>query len=109
MIAAGSTPGISRPFRVRICRSLFFASTLFLVSCGGGGAGETVVAEGPASHEDFARRIESNGLSETAMGQRWLQAAKNALTEPLPIVPPYAESGGFMAHTAGALGLMFDA
>jgi hypothetical protein len=43
------------------------------------------------------------------MGRRWLQSARSALTEPLEIVPPYAESGGFLAHRAGALGLMFDA
>ena len=66
-------------------------------------------AEGPASHEDFARALESNGLAGTAMGQRWLESARNALTEPLQVIPPYAESGGFLAHRAGALGLMFEA
>jgi SH3-like domain-containing protein len=42
------------------------------------------------------------------MGQRWLQSARAALTEPVEIVPPYAESGGFLAHRAGALGLIFE-
>jgi murein DD-endopeptidase MepM/ murein hydrolase activator NlpD/SH3-like domain-containing protein len=65
--------------------------------------------KGPASHEEFARQLEANGLGQTAMGQRWLQSARSALTEPLEIVPPYAESGGFLAHGAGALGLIFEA
>ena len=107
MIAAVSTPEIARLFPGRMLRSLFLATVFLLASCGGGSG--TVAAEGPASHEDFARQIESNGLSETVMGQRWLEAAKSALTEPLMIVPPYAESGGFLAHNAAALGLMFDA
>ena len=68
-----------------------------------------MAAEGPASHEEFARQIESNGLAETAMGRRWLESARTALTEPLLIIPPYAESGGFLAHNAGALGLVFEA
>jgi murein DD-endopeptidase MepM/ murein hydrolase activator NlpD/SH3-like domain-containing protein len=72
--------------------------------------GERIVAaEGPASHEEFARQLESNGLGETVMGQRWLEAAQTALSQPLEVIPPYAESGGFLAHRAGALGLIFDA
>ena len=107
MIAAVSSPEIAIFFPVRTLRPLFLAAVVFLASCGGDGG--TVAAEGPASHEDFARQIESNGLSNTVMGQRWLEAAKSALTEPLTIVLPYAESGGFLAHNAGALGLMFEA
>jgi hypothetical protein len=77
-----------------------------LAACVGEG---TVAGKGPASHEEFARQLEANGFGQTAMGRRWLQSARSALTEPLDIVPPYAESGGFLAHRAGALGLMFDA
>jgi murein DD-endopeptidase MepM/ murein hydrolase activator NlpD len=107
MIAAVSTPEIGILYPGRILRSLFLAIVLLFASCGGGG--ESLVAEGPASHEDFARQIESNGLNNTIMGQRWLDAANAALTEPLPVVLPYAESGGFLAHNAGAQGLMFEA
>lgn len=66
-------------------------------------------AEGPSSHADFAGQLESNGLAETAMGARWLKAAQSALTQPLEVIPPYAEGGGFLAHRAGALGLIFEA
>src|SRR5690606_8962621 len=107
MFAPVSTPEIASLFPGRLLRSLFLVAVLLPASCGGGSG--TVVAEGPGSHEDFARQIESNGLSETLMGQRWLEAARSALTEPLVIVPPYAESGGFLAHNAGALGLIFEA
>jgi peptidoglycan LD-endopeptidase LytH len=107
MIAAGSTRKLTRLFAGWTSRFLFVTFAWFVSSCGGGG--ETVVAAGPASHEDFARQIESNGLSETVMGQRWLEAAHGALTDPLLIVLPYAESGGFLAHSAGAVGLMFEA
>ena len=89
----------------RISRTLVTTALFVLAACGGG---EAVVAEGPSSHEDFARQIESNGLARTAMGQRWLEAARSALAEPHLVIPPYAESGGFLAHKAGALGLMFD-
>ncbi|HEX5766198.1 MAG TPA: hypothetical protein VFY27_11565, partial [Woeseiaceae bacterium] len=85
MIAAVSTPEIGILYPGRILRSLFLATVLLFASCGGG---ETLMAEGPASHEDFARRIESNGLNNTIMGQRWLDAANAALTEPLPVVLP---------------------
>jgi murein DD-endopeptidase MepM/ murein hydrolase activator NlpD len=82
------------------------AAWLGLSSCGDE---ETVVAGGPASHEEFARALESNGLAGTVMGRRWLESARSALTEPIEVIPPYAESGGFLAHRAGALGLIFEA
>lgn len=87
----------------RICAVL---PCLVLAAC----AGESPVAgEAPASHEEFARQLEENGLGQTAMGQRWLESAHAALTKPMEIVPPYAESGGFLAHRAAALGLIFEA
>ena len=76
MFAPVSTPEIASLFPGRLLRSLFLVAVLLPASCGGGSG--TVVAEGPGSHEDFARQIESNGLSETLMGQRWLEAARSA-------------------------------
>jgi murein DD-endopeptidase MepM/ murein hydrolase activator NlpD len=79
---------------------------IVLAACAGEGS---VAGKGPASHEEFARQLEATGLGQTAMGQRWLHSARSALTEPLMVVPPYAESGGFLAHRAAALGLIFEA
>jgi hypothetical protein len=78
---------------------------LWLAACAGEGS---VAGKGPASHEEFARHLEANGLGQTAMGRRWLESARTALMDPLEIVPPYAESGGFLAHRAAALGLIFE-
>ena len=88
-----------------------FPRTAGLLICAAlaGCAGEENVGKGPESHEEFARQLEANGLAQTAMGQRWLQSARAALTEPLEVVPPYTESGGFLAHRAAALGLIFEA
>ena len=82
------------------------AMCLWLAACADEGS---VAGKAPASHEEFARQLEANGLGQTAMGRRWLQSARTALTEPLEIVPPYVESGGFLAHRAAALGLIFEA
>jgi len=92
--------------RFAFIKLVVLSSCLLLASCA-----REPVAEGekPDSHEQFALRLEASGLSKTAMGQRWLQAAKAALSEPLDVVLPYEESGGFLAHRASALGLIFEA
>ena len=101
-----SAPAISG-FITALTQAIVLTALLFLSSCGDEEA--VAVAEGPASHEDFARALESNGLAGTVMGQRWLESARDALSKPLEVIPPYAESGGFLAHRAGALGLIFEA
>ena len=68
-----------------------------------------IEGERPATHEAFAAMLVESGLGRTIMGEEWLAAARAALAEPLEIVPPYAESGGFVAHRAAALGLAFEA
>jgi peptidoglycan LD-endopeptidase LytH len=85
---------------------LVLITALLVSSCDRGVVSE---AERPDSHEQFARQLEATGLSKTAMGQQWLQSSQQALREPLDIVLPFAESGGFLAHRAGALGLIFEA
>ena len=107
MPAARQFFNVSRSsFPAALLRGAVLTTCLSLAACFGEG---TVAGKGPASHEEFARQLEANGLGQTAMGQRWLQSARGALTEPLEVVPPYAESGGFLAHRAAALGLIFEA
>ena len=104
--ARQSFDAVRAPFRAARLRGAVLVTCLSMAACAGEG---TLAGKGPSSHEEFARQLEANGLGQTAMGQRWLQSARAALTEPLAVVPPYAESGGFLAHRAGALGLIFEA
>ncbi len=92
---------------IAACRraAALLAVAVLAGACAREGADEP---EGPATHEQFASRLVESGLGKTAMGERWIESARLALETPLEIAPPYAESGGFVAHRAAALGLAFE-
>jgi peptidoglycan LD-endopeptidase LytH len=106
MTRTGFTASTAPPI---VAAGLRIAALLAVAALGGACAREAAVeAERPVTHEQFSSRLVETGLGKTAMGERWLDSARLALESPLEIVPPYAESGGFLAHRAPALGLVFE-
>jgi murein DD-endopeptidase MepM/ murein hydrolase activator NlpD len=60
-------------------------------------------------HEQYADKIRSAGLNQTALGVLWFQAADGAINRPLTIDLPYRETGYFPAEKPQAVGLKFTA
>lgn len=60
-------------------------------------------------HEQYAEKLKSAGLHETALGRQWLSEAERALNTPQTITLPYREIGYFPAADPRATGLEFSA
>lgn len=60
-------------------------------------------------HEQYADKLSSAGLNETALGRAWFQAAEQSLANPLRVTIPYKETGYFAADRPQAAGLRFEA
>lgn len=59
-------------------------------------------------HEQYANKLESAGLKETALGTLWFAAAEKALNNPVAITLPYKEISYFAAEKPRAVGLQFS-
>ncbi len=59
-------------------------------------------------HEAYAASLESAGLVGTALGQDWLQAAREALAAPQSVLLPYREEGFLPAEDPAAVGLRVE-
>ncbi|GEO09649.1 M23 family metallopeptidase [Segetibacter aerophilus] len=60
-------------------------------------------------HEQYADKIAKAGLSETALGRKWLTAATQSLVKPVSINLPYSETGYFAQEEPKAVGIIFQA
>lgn len=60
-------------------------------------------------HEEYAQKLRSAGLDQTAIGQQWFAAGDSALSSPQNITLPYKELGYFPAEMPRATGLRFRA
>lgn len=58
----------------------------------------------PTPHETYLLGLSQAGLSTSALGQDWMEAASTALRRPLPVELPYQEEAFFSSDEAGALG-----
>lgn len=65
--------------------------------------------EPPITHSVYQERLIAGGLDATLLGSEWIQAAEDALSDPVPVALPYHESGAFLAHEARATAIAFDA
>jgi murein DD-endopeptidase MepM/ murein hydrolase activator NlpD len=61
----------------------------------------------PTPHEQYLLNLAHAGLTETALGEDWIQASREAITEPLVMDAPYLEEGFFPPQEASALGYRF--
>lgn len=82
-------------------------STITFVSCTTSGPSGLFGKKSP--HEDYADKIKSAGLGETALGRQWFTAADKSLTSPLTVRLPYRETGYFAADEPKAVGILFMA
>ena len=71
------------------------------------GCGRTTSEPGELTHKRYGEQLVEIGADRTVLGRAWLDAARKALLEPIPVTLPYAEAGGFVAHEATALGFAF--
>lgn len=62
-----------------------------------------------AAHEAYADKLTNAGLQQTALGDRWFNAASGALARPITVELPYKENGYFATERPDANGLRFDA
>ena len=60
-------------------------------------------------HDQYADKLSSAGLSQTAAGRSWFDAANKAINQPLSITVPYRETGYFDANHPLATGYKFTA
>ncbi|NTS40050.1 M23 family metallopeptidase [Flavisolibacter sp. BT320] len=60
-------------------------------------------------HEEYAQKLRTAGLEQTALGRQWFAAADKALSSPQTVILPYKEIGYFGAEKPGATGLKFTA
>jgi murein DD-endopeptidase MepM/ murein hydrolase activator NlpD len=63
--------------------------------------------ESPLTFERYSKQLETTGMGRTLLGRAWLDAAQRALVDPTSVELPYAQWGGFLAHSPSALGLAF--
>jgi murein DD-endopeptidase MepM/ murein hydrolase activator NlpD len=55
-------------------------------------------------HERYTRLLEENGLSQTALGREWLDAARQSLDRPVAITAPFTQQARIDPAGAAALG-----
>jgi murein DD-endopeptidase MepM/ murein hydrolase activator NlpD len=60
-------------------------------------------------HEQYADKLNTSGLNETALGTKWFEAASKAINTPAVIKLPYKENGYFATDRPEATGLQFVA
>ncbi|MFC1660915.1 peptidoglycan DD-metalloendopeptidase family protein [Gemmatimonadota bacterium] len=61
----------------------------------------------PTPHEAYVLGLFHAGLDSTALGREWIQASRDALSNPLTMDPPYREEGFFPEEDPSALGYRF--
>lgn len=88
-------------------KTLFLATlvVVLLASCRPG----TAIFGKKTPHEQYADKLSSAGLRQTALGIAWFEAAARSLDSPLRVTIPYRETGYFAAEKPQASGLYFQA
>ena len=81
------------------------ALAVALPACTGEGEGDLATA----THAAYAEGLRASGLAGTRLGSRWLEAAGEALDNPVRVELPYGEQGAFLAHRPRAEGFAFEA
>jgi len=61
----------------------------------------------PTPHEEYVLGLSHAGLTGTALGRDWVQAAKDAILRPLTMEAPYLEEGFFPAEDPSSRGYRF--
>ena len=62
-----------------------------------------------SAHEKYRDKISEAGLDQTELGRKWLQAAANGLSQPIPVSLPYKETGYLPADNPSAASYLFKA
>ncbi|MEJ7586096.1 MAG: M23 family metallopeptidase [Ferruginibacter sp.] len=60
-------------------------------------------------HEQYGEKLDKAGLRQTAIGNRWFEAAQTAIINPIAVPLPYKENGYFAADRPESTGLQFNA
>lgn len=60
------------------------------------------------SHAHYAAALGEFGLDKASLGRDWLLAAERALTNPIEVTLPFAETGYLPPATPSALGYLFE-
>ena len=82
---------------------------LLMASCSGKQTLRGVFSKNLTPHERYAAKLKDSGLDQTALGQEWLQAGKEALQDSISVSLPFKETGYFSAAEPRALAYRFDA
>ena len=85
---------------------LFLLLSVYSFSCG---SALKNVFSNKTPHEKYADKLDDHGFDKTPEGRAWLQAAKSALENPVPVSLPYRHQGVFHTDKPRALALQFTA
>ncbi len=76
---------------------------LFSLSCKTG----TSIFSSPSPYEQYANKLEKADLKNTALGQKWFNAAATSRSNPVSITLPFSEQGYFAPDKPMATGYRF--
>lgn len=82
-----------------------FLFSIYFISCSPSSTG---IFSKKTPHERYAQGLANAGLSTSAMGRTWLQAAEQSLASPLDVRLPYQETGYFAVEKPRATALRFQ-
>ena len=82
-----------------------FLLSVLLFSCSPSSTG---IFSKKTPHERYAQGLATAGLTNTALGRSWLEAAEKSLRSPLDVKLPYQEAGYFAAEKPAAGGIRFQ-
>jgi peptidoglycan LD-endopeptidase LytH len=87
----------------RLRRASVLVIAMGIGACTGGRLSFT-----PSPYERYASVLRNAGLSETALGVKWLAVGELSLRDAVPITSPFAESGYFAADEPAAVAYRLD-
>ncbi|WP_089320619.1 M23 family metallopeptidase [Pontibacter ummariensis] len=88
---------------------LWFGLVLLLANCGGKQTLRGVFTKNQTPYERYVSRLKDAKLTETALGQDWIQAGQQALQDSITVALPFKETGYFAADEPKALGYRVNA
>ena len=94
--------------KTRFTFFLYLPFLLFILfySCSSHGPG---LFSKKTPHEQYEKKIKTEGIKENSPGKAWLKAAAITLSNPLDISLPYCETGYFADDRANGIGFRFPA